>query len=208
MKKTVSTFAFLSLLIMVMVACRSHVPAPPDQEGGNSPVSHIPENPNPEGENSSANQNLESFEPEENVKEKKPPENLIPESPKTEGENVEGEKPTFDPDTTEATVIVPSEITACGVIHPEKNLPWLAEFIETAKNDTTLRYFGVMWLEHYNGQDLFVVSGMPLIGGAMYGVFDCKGNKVLGLGMDFYNHLKKNIVIYVHPDYPLNLSAL
>jgi hypothetical protein len=96
-------------------------------------------------------------------------------------------------------------IKACGVSDPAKNLPWLAEFIETAKTDKTGKYYGVMWLEQYNGQDVFVAE--MALSGAAYLTFDCEGNPVYIEEpiSDFFNKLKKNIVIYVHPDYSLNL---
>ena len=101
------------------------------------------------------------------------------------------------------------EIIACGVINPAKNLPWLAEFIETAEVDETGSYFGVIWLEQYNGQDVFVTNMMLGIGGVPYHVFDCEGNPVtIENGLDFFNNLKKDIVIYTHPNYPIDESEI
>lgn len=99
-------------------------------------------------------------------------------------------------------------ISACGVSDPAKNLLWLAELIEKAETDETGNYYGVIWLEQYNGQDVFVANMMLGSGGVMYHVFDCEGQHVAiaeEYQQIFFNNLKKNIVIYVHPDYPLNL---
>ena len=112
-----------------------------------------------------------------------------------------------------------NKICACGVKSPQKNLPWLAEFIKTAKKDTSGSYFGVMWLENYNGEDVFVtdmlLSGMPLSGSLPYKVFNCEGKReyefceniedfVYGDYIYLINHLKREIVVYASPDYPLN----
>jgi hypothetical protein len=96
-------------------------------------------------------------------------------------------------------------ICACGVNNPTKNIPWLAEFIEKAKSDETGKYLGVIWLEQYNAQDVFVIEMAP--SSAIYEVLDCEGNhlNIAEPTLDFFNNLKKDIVIYVHPDYPLNL---
>lgn len=98
-----------------------------------------------------------------------------------------------------------NKICACGVKNPAKNLPWLAELIKTAESDETLLYFGAIWLENYYGQDVFVTN-MPL-GGFLYRVFDCEGNDLFNNNDEYWyflNHLKKDIVIYVSPNYPLN----
>ena len=99
-------------------------------------------------------------------------------------------------------------INACGVTDPAKNLPWLVKFIEKAESDMTGNYYGVIWLEKYNEWDVFVTNMMLGSGGIAYHVFDCKGNPVTiesENALDFFNNLKKDIVIYVHSDYPLNL---
>ena len=107
-----------------------------------------------------------------------------------------------------------NKICACGVKNPQKNLPWLAEFIKTAEKDTTLKYYGVMWLGNYNGQDFFVTDmplyGMPFSGSLLYKVFNCEGKREYEFcenEEDYFNlitHFNEEIVIYVHPDYPLN----
>ena len=98
-------------------------------------------------------------------------------------------------------------ICACGVSDPARDLPWLAELIEEAKTDNTGNYVGVIWLEDYNRQDVFVTNMMLGSGGLLYHVFNCEGNRVsIEDAVDFFNNLKKNIVIFVNPDnYPLNL---
>lgn len=99
-----------------------------------------------------------------------------------------------------------NEITACGVQQPAKNLPWLADLIAKAKTDKTGNYIGVIWLERYKDQDVFVTNMMLGSGGLAYHVFDCMGNQMTidrTDEMSFFNHLKKDIVVYVHPDYHL-----
>lgn len=73
---------------------------------------------------------------------------------------------------------VDTTITACGIYHPQKNLPWLAEFIEKAEIDTTLNYSGWIWLEQFKGKDLFVVR-MMLQSGVFNHFFDCEGNNAV-----------------------------
>ena len=67
-------------------------------------------------------------------------------------------------------------VTACGCENPQKNLPWLKELIQKAKSDKTGNYTGCIWLEKYQGKDIFVTNMMLGSGGVMYYVFDCSGN--------------------------------
>lgn len=76
------------------------------------------------------------------------------------------------------------EISACGVTHPEKNLPWLAELIAKAKNDKTGNYFGRIWLEKYKEQDIFVTEMMFGSGAVMYWFLDCSGNHFISRNED------------------------
>jgi hypothetical protein len=98
-----------------------------------------------------------------------------------------------------------NKICACGVKNPAKNLPWLTKLIEKAEND----YFGVIWLENYNDQDVFVTN-MQLPGPFVDKVINCEGNYMFTTIDDidtyvyFANHLTKEIVIYASPGYPLN----
>jgi hypothetical protein len=99
------------------------------------------------------------------------------------------------------------EITACGITEPAKNIPWLAELIAKAKTDNTGNYLGIIWLEQYKDQDVFVTNMMLNSGGLAYHVFDCQGNAVRIDKVDvqnFFNSLKKDIVIYATPNHPLN----
>jgi hypothetical protein len=91
------------------------------------------------------------------------------------------------------------EITACDVVQPQKNLKWLAELINKANTDTTGNYFGTIWLEEYNNQDIFVTNMGLGSGGLLYHVFDCSGNPIILEDSGFLNqHLKKNIVLYTN----------
>jgi hypothetical protein len=99
-----------------------------------------------------------------------------------------------------------NEISACGVSNPQKNLPWLVELITTAKADNTGNYLGVIWLEKYNEQDVFVTNMMLGSGGLAYHVFDCQGSFLTiesTEAEEFFNNLKFNIVIYASP-HPLD----
>jgi hypothetical protein len=110
---------------------------------------------------------------------------------------------------TEKVTQQEDKITVCGVIEPEKNIPWLAELIAKAETDKTGTYLGVIWLERYKDQDVFVTDMMLESGGLAYHVFDCEGNAATidkADAQDFFNNLKKDIVIYAHPDHPLSLQ--
>ena len=113
-----------------------------------------------------------------------------------------------------------NKICACGVKNPAKNLPWLAEFIKKAKNDTIGCCFGAMWLANCDGQDFFVTDmplyGSPGSGSLLLKVFNCEGKREYEFieyespesFMEAYDylltHMKYETVIYAHPDYPLN----
>ena len=55
-------------------------------------------------------------------------------------------------------------------------LQWLKKLIDLSKTDETGHYWGCIWLENYNGQDIFVTNMMLGSGGIMYWYFDSKGN--------------------------------
>jgi len=67
-------------------------------------------------------------------------------------------------------------VTACGCEQPQENLPWLKELIQKAKSDNTGNYWGYIWLEKFQGKDVFVTNMMLGSGGVAYWVFDCSGN--------------------------------
>jgi hypothetical protein len=73
---------------------------------------------------------------------------------------------------------IDASIAACGVKQPQKNLPWLAITVIKAQADRTGNYWGWIWLESYNGEDVFVINMMLGSGGIMYRTFDCSGNPV------------------------------
>lgn len=92
-------------------------------------------------------------------------------------------------------------ITACGLEEPQKNLPWLVTIIEKAENDETGNYWGTIWLEKYNEQDIFVTNMMLGSGGLAYWFFDCSGNNIAPQGEDadfdlFMINMKLDIVVY------------
>jgi hypothetical protein len=108
-------------------------------------------------------------------------------------------------DETSTVIVEPpvEEITVCGITDPAKNIPWLAEFIATAQNDTTANYLGTIWLEKYQDQDVFVIN-MSLGDEIITWYFrDCEGNDIVFEDIDkkkeFFYNLKKDIVIYTKP---------
>jgi hypothetical protein len=72
----------------------------------------------------------------------------------------------------------PDAIAACGCEQPEKELPWLKELIETAETDDSGDYSGSIWLEKYNGQDVFVTNMRMSDPLHVFRFFDCSGNNL------------------------------
>jgi hypothetical protein len=73
-------------------------------------------------------------------------------------------------------------VTACGVLRPHENLPWLAEWIATAErglaeNDRNLLFSHSGTIRHtiWKGQELFITN-MRLHSGHSFKTFDCEGN--------------------------------
>jgi hypothetical protein len=98
-----------------------------------------------------------------------------------------------------------SEINACGVTQPQKNLSWLAELIAKAKTDNTGNYRGLIWLEQYKGQDVFVTNMSLGSGGIAYHVFDCQGSPLTiesAETEEFFKNLKFKTVVFAPSDYP------
>ena len=71
------------------------------------------------------------------------------------------------------------QIVCCGVQSPQQNLPWLMNLIKIANSDKTLNYRGIIWLENYKGNDVFVTNMMLGSGGILYHYFDCLGNSII-----------------------------
>ena len=59
------------------------------------------------------------------------------------------------------------------------NLQWLKKLIDLSKTDKTANYFGRIWLEKFNGQDIFVTNMMFGSGGVMYYFFDSSGASII-----------------------------
>jgi hypothetical protein len=92
-------------------------------------------------------------------------------------------------------------VAACGCDDVRKELPWLKGLINKAETDTTLtqaNYWGCIWLEKHDGQDIFVTNMMLGSGGVAYWIFDCFGNHFLPYD-DF--KIKKNVVVYSNPSH-------
>lgn len=90
-----------------------------------------------------------------------------------------------------------SNINACGVINPQKNIKWLKELIEKAEIDQTGNYKGTIWLEKYKGDDIFVTDMMMGSGAILYYYFDCEGESfVPENSLEFAYNIKKNIIVY------------
>ena len=56
-----------------------------------------------------------------------------------------------------------------------ENHRWLEKLIDSSKTDKTGNYWGCIWLEKFNGKDLFVTNMMLGSGGVMYYFFDGSG---------------------------------
>lgn len=84
---------------------------------------------------------------------------------------------------------------ACGIENPQKNIEWLANFIQKSETDTTGHYRGFIWLENYEGKDIFVVDMSLGSGGVRYYFYDCEGNPFVP--KTFFN-LKKHKLIYTN----------
>ena len=67
----------------------------------------------------------------------------------------------------------------------QENLPWLKELIEKAKTDKTGNYLGFIWLEHYNGKDIFVTNMALGSGGILNFYFDCSGAHCVDMEGDY-----------------------
>ncbi len=88
-----------------------------------------------------------------------------------------------------------SELTACGIKEPQKNIEWLSKLIAKAENDKTGNYWGTIWLEKYKGNDVFVTDMALGSGGIMYYYFDCQGNAFVP---ESHPEMKFNCVIYTN----------
>jgi len=90
-------------------------------------------------------------------------------------------------------------VTACGCENPQKNLPWLKELIQKAKTDNTGNYWGCIWLENFQGKDIFVTNMMLGSGGVKYWAFDCSGNYYTSYGTEKYptSEFIKNNPVYL-----------
>jgi hypothetical protein len=73
-------------------------------------------------------------------------------------------------------------VTACGILRPHENLPWLAEWIAVtekglAENDWDILWAnsGTIWHTTYRGQELFITN-MNLRSSRTFNTFDCEGN--------------------------------
>ena len=88
-----------------------------------------------------------------------------------------------------------SEKCACGVENPKNNIEWLAELIKKAETDKSGNYLGSIWLEKYNGNDIFVIDMALGSGGIAYYFYDCKGNSFIPES-EFV--VKKEILIYTN----------
>ncbi|MDR2911270.1 MAG: hypothetical protein LBV47_07920 [Bacteroidales bacterium] len=70
--------------------------------------------------------------------------------------------------------------------NPQENLPWLKELIKKAESDKTGNYWGDIWLENYDGQEIFVTNMMLGSGGVLYYFFDCYGNHLISRNGEGY----------------------
>lgn len=72
-------------------------------------------------------------------------------------------------------------VCGCGVDDARNDLPWMKSLINKSMNDTTGNYFGTIWIENYNGKDIFVTNMMFGSGGIKYWFLDCSGNHLVNV---------------------------
>jgi len=84
----------------------------------------------------------------------------------------------------------------CGVKDPATELPWLAKIIALAETDTTGNYYGTIYLESYNGENVFWADMMMGSGGLYGHWFNCDGSRVVmdEAEGDIARATKKNII--------------
>ena len=95
--------------------------------------------------------------------------------------------------------------SACGVKDPTNSLTWLKTIISKAEEDRINKthmgnYMGKIYLEEYEGQDLFYVTMMMGSGGVSGYVFRCDGsiedfNETPEERITFDNYMKKDKII-------------
>ncbi|MBC7920938.1 MAG: hypothetical protein H7Z75_07570 [Ferruginibacter sp.] len=76
-----------------------------------------------------------------------------------------------------------SLVTICGVKDSAKELAWLKEIIAKAEDDRTNKtysgnYLGSVYLEKFNGQDVFYTDMAMGSGGLAFRLFTCDGQPV------------------------------
>lgn len=67
----------------------------------------------------------------------------------------------------------------CMVNDPKKDLPWLKSIIELSEHDTTGNYWGWIWAESFNKNDVIFIE-MPMGSGGLAGYwFNCDGSSLV-----------------------------
>ena len=69
-----------------------------------------------------------------------------------------------------------------------ENFQWLDKLIHLSKTDKTMHYYGRIWLDTFQGQDIFVTNMMLGSGGVMYYFFDSSGASIIVKGYERYHN--------------------
>jgi len=69
-----------------------------------------------------------------------------------------------------------------------EDLPWLEKLIDLSQRDKTSHYWGSIWLERFDGQDIFVIDMMLGSGGVLYYFFDNKGASIINKDYEKYHN--------------------
>ena len=90
---------------------------------------------------------------------------------------------------TDDNIIKWEPISDCnGCTLPQENLPWLKRLIDLSKTDKTMHYYGRIWIDNFNGHDIFVTNMMLGSGGVMYYFFDCSGSSIIVKGYEKHHN--------------------
>jgi hypothetical protein len=103
-------------------------------------------------------------------------------------------------------------LTACGVLRPHENLPWLVEIIAKAENAMEdgviikdIDYAGTVWVTLYKGKNIFLTNMVLNEFTPYIKTFDCDGNRGPFVDAedveDFYGNIHTYTVVYNNVSY-------
>ena len=90
-----------------------------------------------------------------------------------------------------------SDLTSpCGVKNPIKDIEWLSDLVETAKNDTTGEYIGNIWITTFETKD-YIISDMAMgAGGRIFRCYNCSGEIDNVSDYAFFSTLSDDDIVY------------